>query len=45
MNVEMEAVTEPVVRAAQGTETAEDEAESEDEESGKPSLTGGLKDD
>jgi leucyl-tRNA synthetase len=45
MNVKMEAVAALVIPAAQGTDKAEDEAESEDEESGKPSILGVLNED
>jgi hypothetical protein len=45
MNVEMEAVAYPVVPAVEGTEIAEDEADSEDEEFGEPSILGVLNED
>jgi hypothetical protein len=45
MNEEMEAIAEPVVLAAQGTEMAEDEAESDNKESSEPSILGVLNED
>jgi hypothetical protein len=45
MNEEMEAVAEPVVPTAQGTNITANEAVSEDEESGEPSILGVLNED
>jgi hypothetical protein len=45
MNEEIEAVAEPVVPAAQGTKMAKDEVESDNEESGEPSILGVLNED
>jgi hypothetical protein len=45
VTAEMEAVAKPDVPAVQGTETAEDKAESDDEESGEPFILGVLNED
>jgi hypothetical protein len=45
MNEEMDAVAEPVLPAAQGMDMAADEAESENEESGEPSILGAWNED
>jgi hypothetical protein len=45
MYAEMEAVVEPVVPAAQGTEALEEAADMEEDDSGEPSILHVLKED